>query len=209
MTDRQGILPVTVVDPLTGKVYPASTQIPIAQLNPFAAYALSNLPPVNAGTATSRVQQRRSAAADPRLQRQVRRQDRRSDQRQHDGVPALQPAQGPAVFRSRISPGPRAATATATSTSIDQNASVGYTWTVDADLAPRSALRIHPRSRRQRAAVPGRAEPGSRCSAFRACPPRRISPAVSTRRPSAASHRAWAARPAIRSSRIRPRSIRS
>jgi hypothetical protein len=35
MTDRQGILPVTVVNPLTGIVYPANTQIPVAQLNPF------------------------------------------------------------------------------------------------------------------------------------------------------------------------------
>ncbi len=45
--DRLGILPTTVVDPINQKVYPAGTQIPIAQLNPFAAYALTNLPPVN------------------------------------------------------------------------------------------------------------------------------------------------------------------
>ena len=47
MTDRQGILPVTVVNPLTGVVYPANTQIPVAQLNPFAATVLSGLPPTN------------------------------------------------------------------------------------------------------------------------------------------------------------------
>jgi hypothetical protein len=47
MTDRQGILPVAVVDPLTGVVYPANTQIPIAQLNPFAATVLGGLPPTN------------------------------------------------------------------------------------------------------------------------------------------------------------------
>ncbi len=47
MTDRQGILPVTVVNPLTGVVYPANTQIPIAQLNPFAAAVLAGLPPTN------------------------------------------------------------------------------------------------------------------------------------------------------------------
>jgi hypothetical protein len=47
MTDRQGILPVTVVNPLTGVVYPANTQIPVAQLNPFAAAALAGLPPTN------------------------------------------------------------------------------------------------------------------------------------------------------------------
>jgi hypothetical protein len=47
MTDRQGILPVTVVDPLTKVVYPANTPIPVAQLNPFAATALAGLPPTN------------------------------------------------------------------------------------------------------------------------------------------------------------------
>jgi hypothetical protein len=41
-------LPVTVVDPLTGVVYPAHMPIPVAQLNPFAAAALADLPaPVN------------------------------------------------------------------------------------------------------------------------------------------------------------------
>src|ERR1019366_2259750 len=47
MTDRQGILPVSVVNPLTGVVYPANTQIPVAQLNPFAAAVLAGLPPPN------------------------------------------------------------------------------------------------------------------------------------------------------------------
>jgi hypothetical protein len=45
--DRAGILPVSVYDPITGVVYPANTQIPIAQLNPFAAKVLSQLPPTN------------------------------------------------------------------------------------------------------------------------------------------------------------------
>jgi hypothetical protein len=46
-TDREGIFPVAVVNPRTGVTYPANTQIPIQQLNPFAYYALSNLPPTN------------------------------------------------------------------------------------------------------------------------------------------------------------------
>ncbi len=45
--DRNGILPVAVTDPITGKFYPAGTQIPIAQLNPFAAAVLSGLPATN------------------------------------------------------------------------------------------------------------------------------------------------------------------
>jgi hypothetical protein len=44
MSDRSGTLPVSVVNPLTGVVYPAGTQIPIASLNPFAAKVLSDLP---------------------------------------------------------------------------------------------------------------------------------------------------------------------
>ena len=41
--DRAGILPVTVVNPLTGVVYPANTKIPVASINPFAAAALAGL----------------------------------------------------------------------------------------------------------------------------------------------------------------------
>ena len=47
LNDRQGILPVAVVNPLTNTVYPANTAIPIATLNPFAATVLSQLPPPN------------------------------------------------------------------------------------------------------------------------------------------------------------------
>src|SRR5215470_5540479 len=46
-SDRTGILPTTVVNPLTGVVYPAGTQIPIASLNPFAAKVLGDLPTTN------------------------------------------------------------------------------------------------------------------------------------------------------------------
>src|SRR5262249_40135417 len=43
-SDRQGILPVSVVNPLTGAVYSAGTAIPVSQINPFAAAALAGLP---------------------------------------------------------------------------------------------------------------------------------------------------------------------
>jgi hypothetical protein len=42
--DRAGILPVTVVNPLTNTVYPAGTKIPLSTINPFAAAALAGLP---------------------------------------------------------------------------------------------------------------------------------------------------------------------
>ncbi len=43
-TDRAGVLPSTVVDPLTQIVYKAGSQIPISSLNPFAATVLNQLP---------------------------------------------------------------------------------------------------------------------------------------------------------------------
>ena len=53
LNDRAGILPVTVVDPLTGVVYPANTAIPVAKLNPFAAAALAGLAAPNNGVAAT------------------------------------------------------------------------------------------------------------------------------------------------------------
>jgi len=54
MSDRNGILinpangqGVTVFNPLTNTLYPAGTTIPIAQINPFAAAVLNNLPAPN------------------------------------------------------------------------------------------------------------------------------------------------------------------
>jgi hypothetical protein len=47
VTDRQGILPVAVANPLTGTLYPANTPIPIAQINKFAYDVLSSLPVPN------------------------------------------------------------------------------------------------------------------------------------------------------------------
>ncbi|MDW8355145.1 MAG: TonB-dependent receptor [Bryobacterales bacterium] len=47
MNDRAGILPVTVYNPLTGRLYPAGTPV---EMTPFARKVLSELPPVPAGT---------------------------------------------------------------------------------------------------------------------------------------------------------------
>lgn len=46
-TDRAGVLPSTVYDPINHTVYPANTQIPISVLNPFAAAVLNALPAQN------------------------------------------------------------------------------------------------------------------------------------------------------------------
>jgi len=45
LSERNGVLPVPVVNPATGAVYPANTPIPIASINPFAAKVLRELPP--------------------------------------------------------------------------------------------------------------------------------------------------------------------
>ncbi|MGO9241943.1 MAG: TonB-dependent receptor domain-containing protein [Bryobacteraceae bacterium] len=47
LTDRQGNLPTTVVDPLTGAVYAANSVIPATAITPFAATVLNNLPQPN------------------------------------------------------------------------------------------------------------------------------------------------------------------
>ncbi len=46
-TDRAGILPVTVYDPVNHAVYPANTPIPVSALTPFVATVLSGLPTPN------------------------------------------------------------------------------------------------------------------------------------------------------------------
>ncbi len=54
LTDRSGTLPVTVVNPRTGAIYPANTQIPLTQILPFAAKVLGDLPAPNGTSASSR-----------------------------------------------------------------------------------------------------------------------------------------------------------
>ncbi|HUS07758.1 MAG TPA: carboxypeptidase regulatory-like domain-containing protein, partial [Bryobacteraceae bacterium] len=44
LSDRAGILPVAVVNPLTGKIYPANTAIPAADVSAFALKVLNELP---------------------------------------------------------------------------------------------------------------------------------------------------------------------
>jgi hypothetical protein len=50
--DRAGILPVAVVNPLTGALYPANAPIPASAITPFAQKVLSQLPVPNANGAS-------------------------------------------------------------------------------------------------------------------------------------------------------------
>jgi hypothetical protein len=127
-SDRAGILPVTVVDPLTGTVYPKGTQIPISTLNPFAAQVLNALPnPNGPGRANNDeallLIRDYSDKYDAKLDGQINghmsaflRFSQRKD---------LQ------YYQPDIS-GPSGGAGNGYIHTIDQNASVGYTWTVTA-----------------------------------------------------------------------------
>ncbi len=47
MTERQGIFPSAVRNPVTGQTFTANTPIPVSQISPFARTVLSNLPEPN------------------------------------------------------------------------------------------------------------------------------------------------------------------
>ena len=130
MTDRQGILPVTVVDPITQVVYPAGKPIPIQQVNPFAAYALSNLPPTNAnGTSRSNNDEALllirdySDKYDAKIDDQIN--DRMSLFVRFSQRKDLQ-------YYAPDLTGPSGGDGNGYIHTIDQNASIGYTWTVNA-----------------------------------------------------------------------------
>jgi len=53
LTQRIGILPVTVTNPLTGKTYAAGTQIPASDIQPWALKTLADLPPPTSPTAAN------------------------------------------------------------------------------------------------------------------------------------------------------------
>lgn len=132
LTDRSGSLPVSVVNPLTGTLYSAGTPIPISSINPFAATALNGLPAPN-GTGRSNNFQALlllrdySDKFDAKLDEQINNTMRafvRYSQRKDIQYYA------PSI------PGPSGGDGNGYIHIIDQNASLGYTWT----LSPTSIL---------------------------------------------------------------------
>jgi outer membrane receptor protein involved in Fe transport len=123
--DRLGILPVTVVNPLTGTVYPAGTKIPVAQINPFAAGALAGLAaPINNGRSNNLEEtiplRDYSDKYDAKLDYQIRsnmtaflRFSQRKD----------------IAFFGPADPGPAGGDANGFIHAIQQQAAFGYTWT--------------------------------------------------------------------------------
>ncbi|MBZ5636436.1 MAG: TonB-dependent receptor [Acidobacteriia bacterium] len=57
LTDRAGTLPVTVVNPRTGAVYPANTPIPSTSILPFASKVLNELPSLTGSGRSNNFQQ--------------------------------------------------------------------------------------------------------------------------------------------------------
>jgi hypothetical protein len=126
--DRAGILPVAVVNPKTGTIYPANTPIPIAQLNPFAYKVLNDLPAVNGPGRGSDYQalllvrdytDRYDAKVDGQLNSKMsmflRFSQRKSNQYYQPDIPGPSGGGGNGYIRA-----------------LQQGAALGYTWTVNA-----------------------------------------------------------------------------
>jgi hypothetical protein len=132
LSDRAGVLPSTVYDPLTGTVYAAGSTIPVARLNSFAAKVLNDLPAPNGPGRANNYEallliKDYSDKYDAKLDYQVNstmsaflRFDQRKD------LPYYQPD----------IPGPSGGNGSGSIHAIQQMAAAGYTWA----LTPTSLL---------------------------------------------------------------------
>ncbi len=128
INDRAGILPVTVVNPLTGAVYQAGTKIPVAQINPFAAAALAGLPAaINSGRANN-------LEATIPLRDYSDKYDAKLDYQIRSNMTAfLRFSQRKDIaFFGPADPGPSGGDANGFIHAIQQQAAAGYTWTTSA-----------------------------------------------------------------------------
>ena len=125
-TDRIGSLPVTVVNPLTGIVYPANTPISPSAFNPIAAAMLSELPALTAGGRSNNYEallliRDYSDKYDAKLDYQINtRMSAFLRFSQRKDLQYYQPDYA----------GPAGGDGNGYIHSIDQNASLGYTWAV-------------------------------------------------------------------------------
>jgi hypothetical protein len=124
--DREGILSVTVVNPLTGVVYPAGTQIPVAQINPFAAAGLAGLPPAANLTRSNNI-----VAIIP-FNDNIDKYDSKLDYQIADNMTAfLRWSQRKDIaFLGPDDPGASGGDNNGYIHAIQQQAAAGYTWTV-------------------------------------------------------------------------------
>jgi hypothetical protein len=128
-TDRQGILPVAVVNPLTGTVYPANTKIPISAFNPISAAMLSLLPTLNGPGRSNNYE------ALLLIRDYSDKYDAKIDGQINDRMTAfLRWSQRKDIqFYQPSYAGPAGGDGNGFIHSIDQNASAGYTWTVSSN----------------------------------------------------------------------------
>jgi hypothetical protein len=128
LNERNGILPVSVADALTGKVYPANTPIPLSTLNPFAAQVLAGLPAPNGPGVSNNYEallliRDYSDKYDAKLDYHIN--DRMSAFlrfSQRKDLPYYQPDL----------PGPSGGNGNGFIHAIQQQAAIGYTWTMSA-----------------------------------------------------------------------------
>jgi hypothetical protein len=128
LSDRTGILPDAVLNTLTGTVYPAGTQIPLSQLNPFAAKVLSGLPAPNGPGRANNYEalllvRDYSDKYDAKLNYQIN--GRMSSFLRFDQRKDLQ-------YYQPDLPGPSGGGGNGYIHAIQQQAAIGYTWTVTA-----------------------------------------------------------------------------
>ena len=125
-SDKAGLLPVTVVNPLTGVLYPKGTQIPVASLNPFAAALLNGLPVPNGPGRSNDYEallliRDYSDKFDAKIDGQINsRMTTFLRFSQRKDLQYYQPS----------FPGPSGGDGNGYIHTIDQNASFGYTWTI-------------------------------------------------------------------------------
>jgi hypothetical protein len=126
VSDRQGILPVTVVNPLTGSVYPAGTPIPVSQINPFAAAALAGLPPAANATRANDI------LATVPLRDNYDKYDAKLDYQVKQTMSAfLRWSQRKEIeYFGPSDPGPAGGDGNGFVHAIQQQAAAGYTWAI-------------------------------------------------------------------------------
>ena len=136
-TDRNGVLPVPVVNPLTGVLYPANTPIPVQSLNPFAYAVLQALPATNAGAAGARSNNYQTLLL---FRDYSDKYDAKLDGQINDRMTTfLRFSQRKDIlFQQSSMPGFAGGDGNGFIHSIQQNAAFGYTWTV----TPRSIFEV-------------------------------------------------------------------
>jgi hypothetical protein len=129
-SDRNGVLPVTVVNPLTQVVYQAGSPIPIASLNPFAATVLNALPSPNTGTSVARSNNYQTLLL---FRDYSDKYDAKIDGQINDRMTSfLRWSQRKDIYFQQSSiPGFAGGDGNGFIHAIQQNASFGYTWSVN------------------------------------------------------------------------------